>query len=139
MIRTYLLVFYKLRWLSKRNFRNIGIDPLLPKKYFDILNNFLNIYYSWTFLIYESPVSNFLENSSRFFPKFQFPGHELDRFLENSSINFLWVPIINIGAWARPISGKLVHIWMSFPETGLCHAAWLMPQNTKIDDWMSFP
>ena len=54
MIRTYLLVFYKLRWLSKRNFRNIGIDPLLPKKYFDILNNFLNIYYSWTFLIYDS-------------------------------------------------------------------------------------
>ena len=63
------------------------------------------------------------------------------------------------------MSGKLVHIWMcfleidlchgseffeyhfstkcsildEFPEIGLCHAAWLMPQNSKSDDWMSFP
>ena len=64
---------------------------------------------------------------------------------------------------AKPISGKLVDIWMSFPEIGLCHApqfykchfstkcfildgfsrkrlvACRMPQNSKIEHWMSFP
>jgi len=66
-------------------------------------------------------------------------------------------------AWARPISGKIVHIWMSFPEISLCHApeffeyhfstkcwidyagwvfqksACVMLQNSKIYGWMSFP
>ena len=52
-----------------------------------------------------------------FFSKFQFPGHKLDCFFGNSSINFLWVAIqflLNIGAWARPISGKSDE----FPEIG---------------------
>jgi len=63
----------------------------------------------------------FLENHP-VFSKFQFPGQELDRLLENSSIYFLWVPIQflqNIGAWTRPISGKLVHIRLNFPEIGV--------------------
>ena len=33
-----------------------------------------------------NPYWQILENSSNLFPKFQFLGHELDLFLENSSI-----------------------------------------------------
>ena len=94
--------------------------------HFEIFSGTLNPY--WQILV--NSYRNFSEISG-------FRGHELDRFLENWSINFLWVHIQflhNIGAWARPIFGKLVHIWMSFPEIGLCHA-----HIFKIKDWMSFP
>ena len=61
------------------------------------------------------PYWQILVNSSRKFSEISgFRGHELDRFLENSSINFLWVPfqfLYNIGAWPKPISGKLIKIW----------------------------
>ena len=39
---------------------------------------------------------------------------------------FLWVfsfcKISGHDSWARPVFGKLVHIWMNFTEIGLCHA-----------------
>ena len=70
---------------------------------------------------------------------FRILGHDTGRILENSSkIEYLvekW-DSKNSGAWHRPISGKFIHqflwvsvivkyrshIWMSFPEIGLCDA-----------------
>ena len=132
MIRTYLLVFYKLRWLSKRNFRNIGIDPLLPKKYFDILNNFLNIYYSWTFLIYESPVSNFcklqtlLANPTKliqiFVRNFNFRGISWTVFWKIHPSIFCEYLFSFCKISGHELDRFLVKIWTSFPEIGLAHA-----------------
>ena len=57
-----------------------------------------------------NPYWQVLENSSAL-SKFRIWGHELDRF-------------------AR----KLIHIWMSFPVIRP-----VMPLNSKICDWISFP
>ena len=39
------------------------------------------------------------------FPKFRFPWHDIDQFLENLSIFF---EISISGAWTRPLSGKFI-------------------------------
>ena len=69
----------------------------------------------------------YLENSSNFFSKFQIWGRDPDRLpgklIHWKIMSTYSVFLLNIGAWARPISGKLVHIWMNFPEIGLWHAS----------------
>ena len=60
-----------------------------------------------SFISGSNPRMNFLTRIGKF------PGHELDRFMENSSNQYKWVPIqfgSNSGhaAWARPIYGKLM-------------------------------
>ena len=42
---------------------------------------------------------------------------------------------------AKPISGKLVDIWMSFPEIGLCHARNSTNVIFRLNAlfWMGFP
>ena len=89
------------------------------------------------------------------------PGYELDRFMENTSNQNLWLLIhycsnsgheldrslenssnsqfSNYGAWHGPISGKLIQIWTSFPEIGLAHADFVQKLNRyspKIDGWI---
>ena len=55
-----------------------------------------------------------------FHPKFQFSGVWYRRI---SGILIQYFFKISISeAWAGPISGKPVHIWISFPDIGLCHA-----------------
>jgi len=72
---------------------------------------------------------------------FRIFGHDTSRFLENSSkIKHLvkkWYSK-NSGAWYRPISGKLIQIWTTFPEIArapIFHKNWILTKN-----WlMNFP
>ena len=85
--------------------------------------------------IHLNPYWQILENSSNIFSKFQFPDHELDRFLENSSINFLWVPIqflLNIGTWARPISGNSSIFWIQILDEFSRNRSVSRPEFFKI-------
>ena len=45
------------------------------------------------------------------------------------------------GVWARPISGKLVHIWISFSEIGLCLTPEFLNITFRLNTlfWMNFP
>ena len=64
---------------------------------------------------------------------------DTDGFLENSSSIFS--KFKSPGVWAGPISGKFVHIWISFPEISLCHARNSSNINFQLNAlfWMSFP
>ena len=67
----------------------------------------------------------------------KFPGYELDRFMENSSNRQFY----NLRSWHRPISGKLIQIWTSFPKIGPAHTPifyknWI---GTHKKWWMNFP
>ena len=88
-------------------------------------------------------------------------GHETGQFLENSSkIEHFVVKWYskNSEAYNRPISGKFIQIWTSFPEIGLAHAPilyknWIGTYKKLLDEfprnpchtpvnwnfWMSFP
>ena len=75
----------------------------------------------------------YLENSSIIFSKFQFPGHELDRFLENTSIIFCKISVCSTPQNSLNIILRLNALfWTSFPEIGLAHTVWVIPQI-----WMS--
>ena len=80
------------------------------------------------------PYWQILENSTRFFPKFQYPGapNQTDFWKTNPTV--FEISIYRV--WAGHIFWKFLKVlfWMSFPESGLCNAL-----NSKIDDWMSFP
>ena len=53
---------------------------------------------------------------------------------------FTWIFPLVQNLCGKSISGdELDRFWKSRPYFGLFHAAWIMPQNSKIDDWMSFP
>ena len=62
--------------------------------------------------------TGFWKNHPVFFSKCQFPGHELDRFLEISSI-FGWV--FQKSVCVMPQNYKM-DSWMNFPKIGLTHA-----------------
>ena len=73
----------------------------------------------------------------------KYPGHELDRFLENSSkIEHLvekWYSK-NSRVWHRPISGKDTQIWTSFPEIGPLRAPifyknWIGTHKKLMDEF----
>ena len=75
-----------------------------------------------------------LENSSRFFPKFSFPGHKPSRITGNSSI---FSKFQFKGYELSRFIGKLIHILMSFPLkwSGSWH-----PKKLEFRIfWMSFP
>ena len=78
----------------------------------------------WNFSFLGCDTDGFLENLSSNFRNFNFRGMSWTDFWKIYS-SFFWLPIpflSNIEAGARTISGKIVHIWMNFPEIGLCHA-----------------
>ena len=71
-----------------------------------------------------------LENSSNFFfSKFQFWGVKQAVLLENSSIRMFWLkPYIIYGIW---------YVTFGLDEC-TSKTAYVTPQNSSIDDWMSF-
>ena len=115
-------------WLKKFSF-NMKLSLLMSKKslsaefqktliYIRFKSSRLKFTYKPSIKLSSSLSSNGFNLTliCRSFSKFQFPGYELDRFLENSSIIFYLFSFCKIS------EHELDWIWMSFPEIGLCHA-----------------
>ena len=73
-------------------------------------------------------ISKSWKTHPKIFPKFQFSGHELNRFLENSSKRISWVPIqfsYNFRSWAR-LDFKYGRAFQK--------SVWLMTRKTGISE-----
>ena len=66
---------------------------------------------------------------------FKILGPIFGQLIQNKTFSRKWYSK-NSGASQRPISGKLIQIWTSFPENGLAHAPEI---EISKKYWMSFP
>ena len=76
----------------------------------------------------------------KFSRNFSFPGRDIDRFLENSSIIFCDSVFVKYPGMSQTDLWKTRPIWMSYPEIGLFDAPELF-DHFRLNglSWISFP